>query len=163
MKIVGKIRKSEKVCGYWRCNKRIPDNSFLCAEHYEDWDEGLINQCPVCNRFKDVMHYLCPDCFGGRSVVPWKPHVRIPPSKQQHEVEYSEARANGKSQIATRAGEGAGYSYSWMDSHLSPARCFVYILEFDDGQFYVGHTIDLRKQLAEHRKQKASSLTGRNP
>ena len=42
-------------------------------------------------------------------------------------------------------------------------RFFVYILEFDEGNFYVGHTKDIRKELAENRNAKILSTAGRNP
>ncbi len=36
-------------------------------------------------------------------------------------------------------------------------RFFVYILRFPDGKYYVGHTQDLRKKIAEHRKPETPS------
>ena len=88
------------------------------------------------------MYRLCLDCYFGRRVARRKPLTVIPSQKQSYKVEYSDA---------------------WVDGYLRPDRFFVYILEFDEGYFYVGHTADLRKQLAEHGVQKTSPTTGRNP
>ena len=135
-------RKSGNICGYWDCNKRIPDNDFLCTEHHKAWADGLLDQCPKCSRFKDIMYQLCLDCYFGRRVAQWKPLVAIPTQKQAYKVEYSDA---------------------WVDGHLRPDRFFVYVLQFDEGYFHVGHTADLRERLAEHGFQKKSPAAGRNP
>ncbi|MFC2005415.1 GIY-YIG nuclease family protein [Chloroflexota bacterium] len=135
-------RKSKNICGHWDCNRHIPDNQFLCTEHYEDWDNGLVDQCPKCDRFKDINYQLCLDCYLGRRVAPWKPPVVIPVPKQQYKVEYSDA---------------------WIDGYMRRDRFLVYILGLDNGEFYVGHTTDLRKRLSEHREQQTSSTAGRNP
>jgi predicted GIY-YIG superfamily endonuclease len=39
----------------------------------------------------------------------------------------------------------------------------VYILKLDNGDFYIGHTRELRERLSEHRDQKVSSTAGRTP
>jgi len=39
----------------------------------------------------------------------------------------------------------------------------VYILKLDNGDFYVGHTRELRERLSEHRDQKVASTAGCNP
>lgn len=135
-------RKSKIICGYWDCNKRISGDDFLCAEHYEDWVNGFLDQCPECGRFKDKLYRLCLDCYYGRPVAPWKPPAAMPTSRQHYKVEYSDA---------------------WVDGHLMPDKFFVYILEFDDGGFYVGHTKDLREQFSEHRNPEKSSDAIRNP
>lgn len=63
------------------------------------------------------------------------------PKKQYHRIEYSEA---------------------WIDGYLRPDKFFVYILEFDDGSFYVGHNNDLYKDLSQYREQKTSPTAGHN-
>jgi len=88
------------------------------------------------------MYQLCLDCYFGRPVTQWEPPVEIPAQKQSYKVEYSDA---------------------WVDGYRRPDRCFIYILEFEDGALSVGHTADIRKQLSEYREQKTSSTAGRNP
>lgn len=135
-------RRNRNKCGHWDCERRIPDDDFLCEEHHEKWAEGFIDRCPKCSRFKDVMYQLCLDCYFGRPVKPWKPTVEIPAPKKTPKVELSDI---------------------WVDGHMRPDRFFIYILELDDGVLYVGHTTDLREQLAEQKEQKMSSTAGRSP
>ncbi len=135
-------RKKGNICGYWECKTRISDDDFLCAGHYKGWVDGLIDRCPKCGRFKDVMYQLCLDCYFGRPVAQWEPPVPVPTRKKEYRVEYSEV---------------------WTDGYMSPARHFVYILGFADEGFYVGHTTDLRKHLSELKDQKTSSTAGHNP
>ncbi|MFC2016591.1 GIY-YIG nuclease family protein [Chloroflexota bacterium] len=140
--VAGMRRKNKNICGYWDCKKHIPNDDFLCAEHYESWSDGLIDRCPKCGRFKDIMYQLCLDCYFGRTVAPWEPPAVIPAQKQHYKVEYSDA---------------------WIDGHMRPDRLFVYILQFDNGDFYVGHTAELGKRFFEDTNQQTSSTAGGNP
>jgi len=135
-------RKSENICGYWKCNRHIPYNHFLCAEHYEDWQYGLINRCPRCGRFKDALYELCLDCVYRRPVTRWEPPVVISTANQHYNVEHFDA---------------------WIKGDKRADRFFVYILKLDNGDFYVGQTRELRERLSEHRDNKTSSTAGRNP
>jgi len=135
-------RKGVNICGYWECDRHIRDNHFLCAEHYEDWEYGLIDQCPSCGRFKDAMYELCLDCYYQRPVASWKPSTVIPTLNRHYGVEHSDA---------------------WTKGDEGVNRFFVYILKLDSGDFYIGHTRELRERLSEHRDKKTSSTAGRNP
>ena len=130
-------RKKGNICGHWECRKRIPEDGFLCDRHYEGWVNGLIDRCPKCGRFKEVAYRLCLDCYFGRPVSQWEPSVPVPTQKQHYRVELSEA---------------------WVDGYMSPDRFFVYILEFEEGDFYVGHTKDIRKQFAKYKDDKTVSV-----
>ena len=55
---------SKKTCQYWNCNVGVRSNHFLCSEHYEDYQEYVIDKCPECGRFKDVGFDVCKDCYG---------------------------------------------------------------------------------------------------
>lgn len=134
--------KSGYVCGYWQCNRRIPSNHFLCAEHYEDWQDYLIDECPGCGRFKDAMYKLCLDCVNRRAFAQWKPAVAISSQKQRYAPEHSKV---------------------WAKGDKEAERFFVYILKLDDGSFYVGQTNALRERMSEHRDNKVPSTAGRNP
>ncbi len=133
-------RKSKNICGFWDCNNRIPDDDFLCVEHHEKWIEGFIDRCPKCTRFKDIMYHLCLDCYFGRKVKPKKLPDVVPEPKKHYRIEYSE---------------------TWTEGFMLPDKRFIYILESDDGVFYIGHTADIRREFPELRKQKTSSTVGR--
>jgi len=135
-------RKRGNTCGYFDCGKRIPDDSFLCAAHYEAWVDGLLDRCPKCGRFKDVMYQRCLDCYIGRPVTRWEPSVEIPTPEKHYQVEYSDA---------------------WIDGYMRSDKFFVYILEFDEGDFRIGYTKDLQKQLSEYRTEETSSSPRHNP
>lgn len=137
-----KKRESGNICGYWDCHQHTQQSDFLCAEHHQKWDAGLLDRCPKCGRFKDIMYYLCLDCYGGRPVTPWEPSVEVPSPTQHYRVEYSDA---------------------WTDGYMEPDRHLVYIIRFDDGTVYVGHTRDLGKRLSEHKDKNMSLTAGGNP
>ncbi len=125
-----------KICRYWNCNKTIRANHFLCSEHYEDWEDYLIDKCPECGRYKDVEYDICRDCFSTlkRKIVEKKPSSPV-------RIEHSKA---------------------WEKGDKGVEKFFVYILKDDKGGFYIGQTRDLRIRLGEHRDGKTKSTSGRN-
>ena len=130
--------KKKNICGYWDCNKGIPADDFLCAEHYQRWISGSIDRCPKCSRFKDITERMCLDCQLGRQAQPKKLPAETPKPKQYRR----------------------GYSGTSVDGYVRPGRCFIYILEFDEGNFYIGHTADVSKQFPELREQQNSLGAG---
>ena len=135
-------RKKGEICGYWDCDKQIPDDGFLCERHYEGWVKGLVDRCPKCGRFKETMYQVCPDCYIGREVAYWEPRVVIPTQKKAFQVQYSDA---------------------WIDGHMRPDRFFIYIIEFGEGGLYIGHTKDIRKHMAQYQNKKKAPALGSTP
>ncbi len=134
--------KSANTCGYWECNRRIRHGHFLCTDHWQYRQDGLIDQCPKCHRFKDARYPLCLDCRDGRPVAPWEPPAAIPTLNRPNGLEHSDA---------------------WKKGDRGADEFFVYVLKLDNGDFYVGQTRELRERLSEHKDQKVSSTAGRNP
>lgn len=130
-----------KICQYWNCRRPIRPGHFLCHEHYEDWEDYLINKCPECGRYKDVEHDLCLDCYNKLNTAPRKRFGINPPTNKSYRLEHSE---------------------KWTKRDKEAARFFVYILKDENGKYYVGQTRDLRERLSEHRDGKTRSTAGRN-
>lgn len=134
--------RSTNTCGYWECNRRIRHGHFLCAEHFDYFVDGLIDQCTKCRRFKDARYELCLDCHDRRPVAPWEPPAGISTASRLDHLEHSDA---------------------WTKGDKGVDEFFVYILKLDNGDFYVGQTRELRERLSEHRDQKVPSTAGRTP
>ena len=134
--------KSSNVCGYFSCHRRIRGDRFLCAEHYRDWKDGLVDECPNCGRFKNAEYKLCLDCAQGSSQPRWKSPMAVHSPKEHYTPERSKA---------------------WIKGDKKTTRFFVYILKLDNGNFYVGHTRELRERMSEHRDNRTVSTAGRNP
>lgn len=49
-------------CQYWNCNRRVRSGYFLCYEHFDDLEDGLIDKCPKCGKYKDCEFELCLNC-----------------------------------------------------------------------------------------------------
>lgn len=130
-------------CAYWDCGRPIEAGHFLCREHFEDMRDGFIDQCPICNRFKDAQYNLCLDCYHGRSVFPRQPQTQedlIPPKRYERE-----------------------HSPAWASGDATTNTFFVYILKLDGGNFYAGQTRELRERLQEHKDGKVATTRGRHP
>lgn len=125
-----------KKCQYWNCNKNIRANHFLCTEHYEDYQDYVIDKCPECGRYKDIEYDVCKDCYA----TPKKKSVTKDP--------YPKIRVE--------------HSKAWEKGDQGVEKFFVYILKNDMGEFYAGHTRDLRVRLGEHRDGKTKSTSGKN-
>lgn len=130
------------VCAYVGCKTPIPLSHFLCSEHYEDWRDELINQCPKCGRFKDAQYNLCSPCYYRRPTSRWTPPVDSLQQKRRPQIEHSQ---------------------SWEKLDQQSVRFFVYILNLDGGKFYVGQTRELRERLSEHMDGKVASTKGFSP
>ena len=125
-----------KKCQYWNCNRTIGANHFLCAEHYEDYEDYVVDKCPECGRYKDIEFDVCKDCYA----APIRKSVTRE-SYPQIKVEHSKA---------------------WEKGDQGVGKFFVYILKNNTGEFYAGHTRDLRVRLGEHRDGKTKSTSGKN-
>lgn len=129
-------RTVTKTCRYWNCNRNIRANHFLCAEHYEDWQDYVIDKCPECGRYKDVEYDTCKDCY---DTLTKKNAVKK--SNSHFRKEHSKA---------------------WEKGDKGVEKFFIYILKTEKGEFYVGQTRDLRLRLGEHRDGKTKSISGRD-
>jgi len=49
-------------CEYWNCNRKVRKGYFLCAEHYEGFQDEDIDKCPVCDKYKDAEYDVCLKC-----------------------------------------------------------------------------------------------------
>ena len=126
---------SKKTCQYWNCSTNVRSNHFLCAEHYEDYQEYVIDKCPECGRFKDVGFDVCKDCYG----------------------------ALKKGTVANKSNSPIRreYSKTWEKGDQGVETFFVYILKDDKGEFYPGQTRDLRIRYSYHTDGKVKSTAGR--
>jgi len=128
-------KTNTKICQYWNCSKNIRANHFLCAEHYEDYEDYVIDRCPKCGRYKDIEYDVCKDCYAA-------------PKKSIAKASYPQVRVE--------------HSKVWEKGDQGVEKFFVYILKNNTGEFYAGHTRDLRARLGEHRDGKTKSTSGKN-
>ena len=126
---------SKKTCQYWNCNINIRSNHFLCAEHYEDYLEYVIDKCPECGRYKDAGFDVCKDCYGA----------------------LKKGSVDKKSDSPIRI----EHSKAWEKGDQGVEKFFVYILKDEKGEFYSGHTRDLRIRYGYHTDGKVKSTSGR--
>ena len=130
-------------CLFWDCDVPIRADHIFCYEHFLDFQEGSIDECPGCGQGKDVQYEVCLECY------------RNPPPQ------------------LVRAGQtGSRPNYRWYKPEYSPAwekgdstanQFFVYILKLDGGKFYAGQTRELRERLSEHRDGRVQSTAGEKP
>jgi predicted GIY-YIG superfamily endonuclease len=117
-------------CACWNCGHVIPEDHFLCIDHFEDWNDYLIDECPSCGRFKDAQYKLCLDCYHGH-----------PPA----------VRSRSSRSYSLPARQNVEHSTAWVKGDKGVEQFFVYVLKLKGGEFYVGHTRELRERLSEHR------------
>jgi predicted GIY-YIG superfamily endonuclease len=127
-----------KTCAYWSCRQEVKGRNYLCSDHYEDYREHIIDKCPDCGRYKDEEYELCLDCRNKLRVFSQSNGNRITNGKKtKYKIEHSK---------------------SWEKADEGAECFFVYILKLDNGEFYVGHTRELRERLAEHRDGNTASI-----
>ena len=124
-----------KTCQHQNCDQRIRPWFELCAPHNESKKNGEIDQCPHCHQYKETQYPQCRHC-----------HAANQPNKSQQPGKY-QPESNPKWDAADRPDD----------------LFFVYILKLNGGQFYAGHTRELRERMSEHRDGKTPSTAGKNP
>ena len=131
-------RAVTKRCPFWDCKTRIGANRSFCDQHRTESKKGLIDKCPGCGRDKYKRYGECLDC----SSKPQRRSAQATVTNRKHNPEYPAA---------------------WEKRDASADRFFVYILKLDGGEFYAGHTRQLRERLSEHRDGRTKSTAGRDP
>ena len=122
-------------CQHQNCDQRIRPWFELCAPHHESKKNGEIDQCPDCSQYKETKYPQCRHC-----------HAANPPNKSQQQGKY-QPESNPKWDAADRPDD----------------LFFVYLLKLNGGQFYAGHTRELRERMSEHRDGKTPSTANKNP
>ena len=123
-----------KQCVFWDCNQNIQQTHTYCYDHYGEYADGYVDNCPSCGRGKYAEYDACLDCY--------KKGDRPPTKQTSYDLEYSPA---------WEAGDSEAFEF------------YVYILKLSDNSFYVGQTRDLRPRLSEHRDSKVRGTAGKSP
>ena len=128
----------KKACLFWDCDVSIRDDHIFCYEHYQDFQDGLIDECPGCGLGKYEQYEECLDCYRN----PQRRRAAAPTTTRWYKPEYS---------------------VEWEKGDATADHFFVYILKLDGGRFYAGQTRELRERLSEHRDGSVQSTAGRSP
>ncbi len=60
------------ICKEQSCIEKVRRNYYLCREHWEESQEGIIDECPQCGVYKDSVYPLCIECNKKARAVPKK-------------------------------------------------------------------------------------------
>ena len=50
------------ICKEQSCTEKVRRNHYLCREHWDELQEGVIDECPQCGVYKDAEYRLCIEC-----------------------------------------------------------------------------------------------------
>jgi len=129
-------------CLFWNCTRTIRNDHFLCREHFEDLQDGFIDECKGCGLAKEKQYQICLTCANKPSTSP-RPGK---PTSHQKNTWYKEE-----------------YSPAWEKSDKDAISFFVCILKLGDGAFYAGQTRELRPRIMEHKDNQERATKGRTP
>ena len=57
------------ICKEQSCTEKVRRDHYLCREHWEELQEGVIDECPQCGVYKDAEYRLCIECNKEASAV----------------------------------------------------------------------------------------------
>lgn len=130
------------ICLFWDCDASIRPDHIFCYDHFKELQDGLIDECPGCNRAKYSEYDFCLKCYNDSRVRTHNTKSATGHGNRWYKPEYSSA---------------------WEKGDASADHFFVYILKLDGGQFYAGQTRELRERLTEHRDGRTKSIAGKHP
>ena len=57
------------ICKEQSCTEKVRKNHYLCREHWKEFQEGVIDECPQCGVHKNMGYPLCIECNKKANVV----------------------------------------------------------------------------------------------
>ena len=58
-------------CQFWNCGETLSRRDhFLCYDHYTEYQEGRIDECPQCDSYKGANYPVCRNCERQPAVAP---------------------------------------------------------------------------------------------
>ena len=137
---VGHATYRRNICLFWDCDTPIRADHVFCYPHFQEFQDGDVDECPGCGQGKYIQYEVCLECFN-----------RSPQRL---------ARTGPKLANTWYKPE---YSPAWDAGDATATEFFVYILKLDGGGFYAGHSREIRARLSEHRDNRVQSTAGRHP
>lgn len=152
-------------CSFWDCGEPIRRDHVVCRDHFPQYADGLLDECPGCGRLKSGMYDVCLDCYNGRSRAADDGGLLNRIASVILDVE-SPARPGppqASGVMESRPKYRIEWSESWDAGDAAGDGFYTYILKLDDGSFYAGQTRDLQPRLMEHRDGTTKATAGREP
>lgn len=59
---------TSRKCLFWNCSEQVTGHLLLCEKHSERLENGQIDICPTCGRYKEKRFANCYDCKFGRPI-----------------------------------------------------------------------------------------------
>jgi predicted GIY-YIG superfamily endonuclease len=151
-------------CRFGGCDAPAGHAETVCFNHYIDFKAGALDSCPGCRLLKPRSSDRCPDC-AARAAGRARNHDS--PSRLASRVaDIPGVHDRLHEQQAIREFRGRydpESSDTWDRGDESATIFYAYILKMDGGEFYCGHTRDLRARLSEHRDGNSRSTAGQHP
>lgn len=146
-------------CRFGGCDAPAGRDETVCFDHYIDFKAGALNVCAGCGRLKSRTAARCRDCAAKASARSHEPGATL-----RRIVARDSGRPYERSSIRERRGRYEPESSdAWNRGDENATAYYTYILKMDGGEFYCGHTRDLRARLSEHRDGHTPSTAGRHP
>ena len=80
------------ICKEQSCTEKVRRNHYLCREHWEKSQEGVIDECPQCGVYKDAGYPLCIECNKKANAV--RRRNQKPAADKQKTRRYDPVRAD---------------------------------------------------------------------
>ena len=172
---------TKKRCAFWSCDEEIRANYVVCREHYPDYADDNLDECPSCGRLKDATYPQCLRCKDGQTpkrakgffgriadaVEDYVTETKAPKPKTRSRKPQTSAVRNKSTQKPTASSRSKTRQSAAPVEAAIGEDFYVYILELDGDnnrtEYYVGQTNNLRARKREHERGTAITTQGRNP
>ena len=127
------------ICREQSCTEKVRRNYYLCREHWEESQEGVIDECPQCGVYKDAGYPLCIECNKEASAVSRKK------SKQSEDKQkirrYDPVRADTFDKRAALLEDDPKAKDKRLLFHQQQGKCVYCGNEYQYDEFEIEHMI----------------------
>ncbi len=164
-----------KACGFWDCDEQIRSNYVVCRDHYPDFKDGNLDECPNCGQLKDASYEFCLPCnrkgasrahsqaSKGPSVLGRLVAAILDTGEDESEPTPARRKPRRRQVREVGGGYAVERSPAWAKNDEGVEVFYTYILKLDDSSYYAGHTRELLPRLMEHGDGATKSTAGREP
>lgn len=136
------------ICQEQFCNANVRRSRYLCREHWDEFQEGIIDECPQCEVYKDAEYPLCIECNKKANAVRRKKSRQA--GDKQKSRRYNPVRADTFDERAALLEDDPKARDKRLLFHQQQGKCVYCGNEYQYDEFEIEHMIPQSRGGPDH-------------